>query len=480
MKVPNLKVHVEPMFHILNMRTRFPFQYGIASLTALPHLIVRVKIDVEGHGVSTGLGAEGLPPKWFTKNPDTRFEEDIPDFFDVIKNAAKLATDAPCTSFFRIWQHVYTKQAEWAKKRKLAPLLANLGVSLIERAILDALCRSLGVPIHKVLQNNLTGIDLSAIRPELAGMEPRHVLMQSPLKSINVRHTIGLGDPLSASDVPHDKKLNDGLPHTLEECIHAYGLSYFKIKVRGDRDADMERLRNIAGIFNSCGIEKPKFTLDGNEQFSTVDRFREFYETCMEDPQIHGLLHGLLLIEQPLHRDIALKHSLHSWKDRPPLIIDESDGALNSLPKALNMGYNGTSHKNCKGIVKGLANVAMLKKQQIEDPEKNFLLTGEDLANVGPIALNQDLAIMAAFGISHVERNGHHYFRGLSMFPGELSEELALPDLYRIHEDGFPTLDIRDGRLNLSQVNKAPFGTEHLLDTAQFTPLAEWSAESLA
>jgi len=122
----------------------------------------------------------------------------------------------------------------------------------------------------------------------------------------------------------------------------------------------------------------------------------------------------------------------------------------------------------------------MLKKQQIEDPEKNLLLTGEDLANVGPIALNQDLAIMAAFGISHVERNGHHYFRGLSMFPGELSEELALPDLYRIHEDGFPTLDIRDGRLNLSQVNKAPFGTEHLLDTAQFTPLAEWSAESLA
>ncbi|MDE0820960.1 MAG: hypothetical protein OSA95_07550 [Opitutales bacterium] len=195
---------------------------------------------------------------------------------------------------------------------------------------------------------------------------------------------------------------------------------------------------------------------------------------------IRGLLDGLLLIEQPLHRDIALQHSLHSWKDRPPLIIDESDGTLDSLPSALNLGYDGTSHKNCKGIVKGLANAALLNKRQLEQPEKNFLLTGEDLANVGPIALNQDLAIVAALGIPHVERNGHHYFRGLSMFPGKLSEELALPDLYRIHEDGFPTLDIRDGRLNLSRVNNTPFGTEHLLDSAQFTPLSEWSVESLA
>jgi hypothetical protein len=162
------------------------------------------------------------------------------------------------------------------------------------------------------------------------------------------------------------------------------------------------------------------------------------------------------------------------------LIIDESDGTLDSLPTALDLGYDGTSHKNCKGIVKGLANAALLNKRQLEQPEKNFLLTGEDLANVGPIALNQDLAIVAALGIPHVERNGHHYFRGLSMFPGKLSEELALPDLYRIHEDGFPTLDIRDGRLNLSRVNNTPFGTEHLLDSAQFTPLSEWSVESLA
>ena len=60
-------------FRVLPMRTRFPFKYGIASLTALPHLVLKVKTEVEGVPAE-GIASEGLPPKWFTKNPDTTFE----------------------------------------------------------------------------------------------------------------------------------------------------------------------------------------------------------------------------------------------------------------------------------------------------------------------------------------------------------------------------------------------------------------------
>jgi hypothetical protein len=67
-----------------------------------------------------------------------------------------------------------------------------------------------------------------------------------------------------------------------------------------------------------------------------------------------------LVVEQPVHRDRALAEeagaALREWPGRPPLIIDESDGEVGDVVRALALGYNGTSHKNCKGIVKGLAN----------------------------------------------------------------------------------------------------------------------------
>jgi len=96
--------------------------------------------------------------------------------------------------------------------------------------------------------------------------------------------------------------------------------------------------------------------------------------------------------------------ALRAWPDRPRLIIDESDGALGDLPRALALGYAGTSHKNCKGIVKGIANACLLEKRRRSG--ERVVLTGEDLCNLGPVALLQDLAMTALLGIEHVERNG--------------------------------------------------------------------------
>ena len=65
-----------------------------------------------------------------------------------------------------------------------------------------------------------------------------------------------------------------------------------------------------------------------------------------------------MFVEQPFHRDMALDpdvlHDLAAWRVRPTLIIDESDAELDSLPRALALGYHGTSHKNCKGVFKGV------------------------------------------------------------------------------------------------------------------------------
>lgn len=76
-------------FHVLPMQTRFPFRYGIASLTALPHLLVTAVLEVDGREVR-GITSEGLAPKWFTKHPDTSLEQDLAEMLAVIQNAAGL------------------------------------------------------------------------------------------------------------------------------------------------------------------------------------------------------------------------------------------------------------------------------------------------------------------------------------------------------------------------------------------------------
>ena len=157
-------------------------------------------------------------------------------------------------------------------------------------------------------------------------------------------------------------------------------------------------------------------------------------------PQWRAVRDGLICVEQPFHREVALSNGttaeLKSWAERPPLIIDESDAEFGSVRLALDGGYAGTSHKNCKGVFRGIANACLLALRRRVQPERVFLQTGEDLANVGPVALLQDLAVQSALGVESVERNGHHYFRGLSFLPAEVQAQMlaAHSDLYSRHE----------------------------------------------
>ena len=80
-----LKVRATELF-IHNLRTRLPFRYGIATMTRVPHAILRVTLEVDGR-VQRGLSADHLPPKWFTKNPETSYRDDVEDMLTVIRHA---------------------------------------------------------------------------------------------------------------------------------------------------------------------------------------------------------------------------------------------------------------------------------------------------------------------------------------------------------------------------------------------------------
>ena len=180
----------------------------------------------------------------------------------------------------------------------------------------------------------------------------------------------------------------------------------------------------------------------------------------------------LLFVEQPFHRDIALSQeigdSLKNWKEAPPIIIDESDNLLESLPRALELGYRGTSHKNCKGVFKGILNRATINFRNRDSGDEPYLMSGEDLANIGPIANHQDLVVQAALGIQSVERNGHHYFKGLSMFDPSIQNEAlaASPKLYTRGNGDYTRLDIRNGTLNIEDLVQSPFGVKTIPSTS--------------
>jgi hypothetical protein len=84
-------------------------------------------------------------------------------------------------------------------------------------------------------------------------------------------------------------------------------------------------------------------------------------------------------------------------------------------------------------------------------------MSAEDLTIQAGLALQQDLALVSLLGLSHVERNGHHYVNGMAGLPVDEQHGFlaAHPDLYE-SSHGAVRVRITDGRLaigSLARVN---------------------------
>lgn len=445
--------------HRLQLRARMPFRYGIATMTEVPHVILRLTFEIDGK-VVVGLSADHLPPKWFTKDPNRALSDEIEEMLFVIRTAVEAARAVRARTPFQFWGQLYTVQGAWGAANGVAPLLAQFGTTLVERALIDATCRLEGVPFAQALRENRFGVELGALHGSLAGSTPAAWLPAAPADRVFVRHTVGLSDPIEEADIVPGERVDDGLPQSLDSCVRFYGLRHFKIKVDADGERARDRLRRIAAVLARECREGFAFSLDGNESFKDPHAFAALMRSLLGEPGLAAFWPGLLFIEQPLHRDVALSDASNwaSWPGRPPIIIDESDAEVGSLPRALALGYAGTSHKNCKGVFKGVANACLLAQRRTSGLPA--MLSGEDLTNVGPVALPQDLTVQAALGVSSVERNGHHYFAGLSQFPGGIQGHILAHhgDLYTQTAAGWPRLDVQGGQVRLGSVLAAPFG----------------------
>jgi hypothetical protein len=87
-------------------------------------------------------------------------------------------------------------------------------------------------------------------------------------------------------------------------------------------------------------------------------------------------------------------------------------------------------------------------------------MSAEDLTTQAGISVQQDTALVSLLGLTHAERNGHHYVNGMSAAP--IDEQRAFlgahPDVYE-ESDGVVRLRIRDGRLAIRSLGCVGFAT---------------------
>ncbi len=444
-----------------DVRLRMPFRFGVVPLTAAPQAFARVRIRLADGRRADGMAAEMLAPKWFDKNPALSNE----DNFDQLRTALSVArglylAGGEDTAFGHFERH-YRPQVERCGARGLNPLVAGFGPALLDRAIVDALCRALGQPFHAVVRANAIGLRASDLAPDLAGFDFAGFLrgLQSAAQ-IDARHTVGLVDAITAAD--QAQRVGDGLPETLEEVVRAYGHRWYKLKVGGDVAADVDRLARIAGVLDRLAPGY-RATLDGNEQYDDVGGVLALWEAMQREPRLATLCRSVALIEQPIKRQAALARPVGELARHKPVMIDESDDGLDAFVRARAMGYTGVSSKTCKGLYKSMLNRARCVLWNREeghpgtDESSGYFLSAEDLTIQAGLALQQDLALVSLLGITHVERNGHHYVNGMADLPaGEQQAFLAAhPDLYE-SSHGAVRVRIAQGRLaigSLSQVD---------------------------
>jgi L-alanine-DL-glutamate epimerase-like enolase superfamily enzyme len=424
----------EISFFERDVRLRMPFRFGVVTLTESPQAFVRARIALEDGRESVGAAAELLAPKWFDKNPALSNE----DNFEQLRASMRHAREAYLSGGVN---------TAYGHSRPTIGLVENFGPALLDRALLDALCRALHVSFYEAITRNIAGLDLPA--PFLQGLKPR--------AEIAARHTVGLVDPITARE--NKAPVKDGLPETLEEVIARYGHRWFKLKVGGEVKADVERLGAIAAVLDRIP-DGYHASLDGNEQYEDVDEVRALWRAVKAEPKLRRLAASVAFIEQPIKRQNALSADVTAIGKEKPVIIDESDDSLEAFPRARALGYRGVSSKTCKGIYKSLINAARCAAWG-----NGYFMSGEDLTIQAGIALQQDLALVSLLGLAHVERNGHHYVNGMAGLP-EAEQECFLgshEDLYE-RSHGAVRLRIKEGMIRIRSLDCPGYASRAMPD----------------
>ena len=432
-----------------------PFRFGAVVINAAPQMFVRVEIEVEGKRASVGASAEMLVPKWFDKRAHLRPDETVTE----LRRSLLIARDlylahSGFETAFGLHAGCIAAQVSACAKEDIPPLAAAYGPAEIDKAILDALLRGAGVNFFDGMIGNIAGID-ARLSPDLANADiARFLAGRRRLERVATRHTVGLDDKVEGVGGVADPEENTGA-------------RYFKLKLNGDPEADAARLIRIGKELATLAHDY-RVSLDANEQYADLTALGTLVDRLDHDSALKPIAAKLLYIEQPMPRDITRQSPLGQLGC--DFIVDEADDSYDAFPVARALGYRGISSKSCKGIYKSIVNATRAAKWSGDG--ETFFVTGEDLTCQAGLAVQQDLALGALIGVTHAERNGHHYVDGFADTPAAEAQAFlaAHPDLYA-NDGNKVRLSIHDGDLLTGSLVTPGFATAVHPDWSAMPPL---------
>jgi hypothetical protein len=422
-----------------------PFRFGSVVVTSSVQVFVRDEIEM-------------MASKWFDKRAHLSPQQTVDGLRRALGIARELYLARP--DFDTAFGHhaaAISAQIDACAKADIPPLAAGFGPAEIDKAILDALLRGCETGFFDGMAANIAGID-ARLSPDISGRDVTAFLAERKrLERVAIRHTVGMDDRIEGEGGIAD-------PH------ENAGARYFKLKLNGDVAHDTDRLVRIGNELATLSHDY-RVTLDANEQYADLANLGEMVDRLDRDAALRPIASKLLYIEQPMPRDITRQSPLGALASRD-FIIDEADDSYDAFPAARELGYRGISSKSCKGLYKSVINATRAARWSAGGA--TCFVAGEDLTCQAGLAVQQDLALGALIGVTHAERNGHHYVDGFADTPAAEAEAFlnGHPDLYT-SDGGKVRLAIHDGDLLTGSLTAPGFATAVHPDWSAMSPLAK-------
>jgi L-alanine-DL-glutamate epimerase-like enolase superfamily enzyme len=399
-------------FTFEDVRYRAPYKFGGVAVDRATILNVRCRVHTGAGKSAEGFGSIPLGNVWAF--PSRTMPYDIT--LGAMKKLAARIADV--TGAYREPGHPidintalepeYLKAAaavssEIGLAAPIPKLAMLVTASAFDAAIHDGFGKVHGRSAYQSLGRDLMARDLSSfLGPDFRGEFLSRYVNAKPAPRINLYHSVGGADPLTAADV--QTRIGDGLPETLPEWIRYNGLHHIKIKLQGDElKWDVER---VIGIDRIAGESRPeiawRYCVDFNERCPNVQYLLEFLRKVKE-----GTPRGferIEYIEQPTARDLKADRGnvMHEAAKLRPVVIDESLTDLEALVTAREMGYTGVALKACKGQSQAMLMAAAGQKY------KMFLCV-QDLSCPGASLIHSAGIASHVPGVSGIEANSRQY-----------------------------------------------------------------------
>jgi L-alanine-DL-glutamate epimerase-like enolase superfamily enzyme len=422
---------------------RTPYRFGGRSADAVTLLNVYCTVEtVDGH-VAEGFGSMPMGNEWSFPSKTLSYDTTLDAMKRLSIRIAKITesyteTGHPIEINFLLEPEYLRAADELTREMHLdqpIPKLCTLvTASAVDAAIHDAFGKVHRLNCYHTYGPEFMTYDLARyLGPEFKGRFPGQYVLPSPKPWLWCNHSVGAGDPIKSSEIK--KRLNDGLPQSLEEWILADGLTHLKIKLDGNNlEADVSRVIEIDQVATTVklpeGVRNWHYSLDFNEQCPNVEYLLGFIRGINQ--QAPGCYERITFIEQPTRRDLVAtpEQYLFEVSRMKPVVMDESLTGFDALLRGRKIGYTGVALKACKGQSQSMVINAAAQ-------EFKMYLTAQDLTCPGA-SLIQSAGIASHISqIDILESNSREY----------------VPSGNRAWLQKFPGLfEIRDGKLHTANL----------------------------